>query len=406
MRSSNFLKIWGLGEFIIEYEEQVIRESDWKSQKALKLFKYFLLDIDRVKKDEILVDVFWPDYDFDRGKKRLYDTVYQLRKFFDKDDYNLDESIVLKKSNGYKLNDNWNFWLDWQEFSNLYWSVNYDLKKDDAISYNNLIYKLNKALDLYRDDFMSGDNYESWTEVAREQYREMYMELLLNIAKCYYVQKKYDNAIIYLKKGIREEPYREEFYLLAMKVLKKENRLGEAVKIYEKCHEILKSELNIAPSKELQEVYKDIQENELTLDEEKIFAGLKQSGETKSSFICNKKTFITVLELEKRHAERAGSSSLFLRITFADDFPDIFLEKLIFNIAMLLRKDDVITKWSNKKIYIILNNTSYSNREKIIKRLKELEIWQSVVDMTKLEWFDIKNNKKGHLKIVNESLDI
>lgn len=405
MRNKADVKIWGLGEFFVEYQGDIIRESDWHSQNALKLFKYLLLDPERVKKDEILIDIFWPDYDFSRGKKRLYDTIYQLRKMFDREVSSFDDSIIIKISKGYMLNNSWDYWFDWQEFAGLYWKINYEIKNDSSGVYDEVVPIIENALKLYRDDFFSGDRYETWTEVAREQYREMYLDLLLAIANSLYHNNQGVSALDYLKKGIREEPYREDFYLLAMRILQKENRLAEAVKMYDKCYNLLKNDLNIAPSSELQKEYKDICSNNFSFDDD-LFAKFIQTNESDTAFICNREIFITVLELEKRHVERADSVSLFLKIKFKDNFPDFFIQKLIKEIAGLLRKDDVLSQWSNDKIYIILNKTSHEDKDIIESRIKELGIWQTVDEIASFDWLEITAEEKNQLKIVNNRLEI
>ena len=394
MKKASSLKVQGLGEFIVKYKGQVIYESDWRSRNALKLFKYLLINLGHISKDEILIDTFWPEYDYNRGKKRLYDTIYHLRKEFDDNINGLKESMIIKHSTGYRLNKDWEYWLDWQEFSRLYWKINYKIKNTEDTYTDEIASQIKKALKLYRGDFLSGDKYENWTEINREQYREMYLDLLFTISHFLYKNDKNTRALDYLRKGIRRDPYREDFYLFAMRILKYENRLTEAVKLYNKCFEILKSDLDISPSKELQEEFNDLKGNSSNISDDNIFKKIKSVENTNSAYICNKNTFMTVLEIEKRQIERSGTCSLILGILFEENFPEHFLNKLILNIAKILRRDDIITKWNNKKIYLLLNNTSFKNREVVSKRIKELNLWQSVDDMATFYWHEIGSKNR------------
>ena len=60
------LKVCLLGPFHLEICGKPITDSDWKSKKALSLFKYLAARIgERIPKDQ-LMELLWPDIDFVR----------------------------------------------------------------------------------------------------------------------------------------------------------------------------------------------------------------------------------------------------------------------------------------------------------------------------------------------------
>src|SRR6056297_60602 len=136
-KSNNDLKIYGFGRFLIKDGTKEKKSEDWTSDKALKMFKYFLINRDKEIYNEELVEVFWPEIEPETGKKRLYNTIYLIRK-------NLGiKDIVINKTSCYKFNESYSCWLDWEHFLDIY------NNKEEAT-----IKDLKKALELYKGDLM------------------------------------------------------------------------------------------------------------------------------------------------------------------------------------------------------------------------------------------------------------
>ena len=77
---NNLIKIYGLGGFTLIYNNQNMNLKNWTSNKAVKLLKYFILNRNKEIYKEELINCFWPEVDFSRGEKRVYNTIYLLRK--------------------------------------------------------------------------------------------------------------------------------------------------------------------------------------------------------------------------------------------------------------------------------------------------------------------------------------
>ena len=115
--AENRLEVYALGSFYIKLGDQKIREKHWKSQKTLKLFKLLLINYEREINTEQIVEKLWPTTSFSKGIKRVYDTIYQLRKILDQGQ---TESYILKAPQGYSLNDKQDYWFDWAELTSIY----------------------------------------------------------------------------------------------------------------------------------------------------------------------------------------------------------------------------------------------------------------------------------------------
>ena len=382
--ADNKLEVYGLGQFYIKLGSKKIKERHWKSKKTLKLFKLLLINHDREINSEQIVEKIWPTKSLSKGVKRVYDTIYQLRKLLDDEQ---KESYIVKSPQGYSLNDSKNYWFDWNEFSSIYRKYkNFDLDKD--LSENKLyqaIEELESAMNLYQGDFMKNDRYEQWIELPRIHYREIMLNIIMLLAKMFYKLHNTDKALQYLESGIEEEPYREDFYLLAMKILHHEDRCWKVAFLYKKCKETLERELGISPSARLKEEYNKIIENQGCNDQSPM------NLSTMGALRCEANVFKEIYKLEKRKMSRQGTPSLLLKITFEEIFSYQLLEELITRISSRLRGEDVITKWDDHTIYILLARTSLENNIKISHRILDSLFLTEVGKDPQLDWKEISN---------------
>lgn len=117
---------------------------------------------------------------------------------------------------------------------------------------------LEKALDLYKGDFMAENLYEDWTLQFREHYRDLFVKGLLELGKIYLEEGHPHNVIELSKSALIQDPLNEEAVLLLIKAYIKNNNLSDAVKVYKEFSAILEKELQIKPSKELTQLYGQI----------------------------------------------------------------------------------------------------------------------------------------------------
>ena len=377
------LEVHALGPFFIKLGSRRIREKNWRAKKALKLFKLLVINYKKEVNAEQIVEKLWPAADSSRGIKRVYDTIYQLRKMLDT---TAKESYILKTPQGYSLNDNKDYWFDWTELVSVYNKYKeFNLKNDlsEGQIYQ-VVKELEAALNLYQGDFMESDLYERWVELPRIHYKEVMLNIIMLLAKLFYRLNQQSKALEYLELGIEKEAYREDFYLLAMKILRKKNRYWKVASLYKKCKETLERELGISPSWSLKEEY-----NKIIIEQ----GGYQLESETnlssRGALRCKRDVFKEIYRLEQRKISRQAVPSLLLSIKFDQIFSHQLLEELISKIGSRLRGEDVITRWDDCAIYILLTQTSLENVSKISYRIFASLFLTEVGKNPDLEWKEI-----------------
>ncbi|TDO83337.1 DNA-binding SARP family transcriptional activator [Halanaerobium saccharolyticum] len=360
------ISFYGLGPFYYEYQGKRFDGSSWVSKRALYLLMYLLLAKDRNVAAEELVDVFWEESDLNDGKNKLYNTIYLLRKSLARD--GIPKDIVESKNGGYSLNDAYPVKTDWNYFEKNAKKV----IKGEELSLS----EVEDLLSLYRGDFFPPLRYEGWTEIHREDYRELYLNLIENFTEKLFQEQRYRDAVNYLHKGIEYDPYRENFYLFYIKALVKLGRVAEAINSYKKCERILKEELDVFPGRSLKKEYHRIRmSQDLTED---IEVELNESPILGSgAMLCEMMVFKKIYELEIRHVKRLKKEFVLMTIDFNNVELKLPFQKAADKIGSMLRTGDVICVL-NKKVYILLRDMSLVNSGIIMNRFnkfcEELEL--------------------------------
>lgn len=66
------------------------------------------------------------------------------------------------------------------------------------------------ALDLYAGGLLPEDRYEAWAVERREELRQLYLALLVEVSGMYEDAEDFESAVEALRRAVSEEPVREE----------------------------------------------------------------------------------------------------------------------------------------------------------------------------------------------------
>ncbi|RCW62457.1 MULTISPECIES: AfsR/SARP family transcriptional regulator [Halanaerobium] len=366
--SGKHLKFYGLGSFYFSDGSRVFNGDSWVSKKAMYLFMYLLVERKRKVSSEELVDIFWQQSVLERGKKKLYDTIYLLRKSLSRD--GLDKDIVESNNGYYTINSNYKVWTDWDCFGH---------KTDLLINRKGdfSIQDLKKLFELYRDDFFTDLSYASWTEIYREQLKQKYLNLIEIMSRKMYNAQKYLDALNYLNKGIDYDPYRESFYLLKLKTFNQLGRTAEAINCYKKCKKILDEHLGVAPQKKLKIELNRIKESR-DIVEEDIDTNIEEKINFDSGAMkcANINEFKSIFEFELRQVQRIDEEAFLLITlefedgTLATEDVKCAFDQIISKFKSIMRLGDYICPAQNR-IYLILHDMSLDSSGIIIKRFNK-----------------------------------
>ncbi len=229
------------GEFKIIKDGREVPLSKIKGEKTRKVLKFFFMNLNSPCVQDMIIENFWRNMNVNKAKNSLYFTVSELRKFFKEN--SLPFELVRQRDN-YVLKGE-------EEFVDTYHFLNFYKKAFSSSSSHERLLNVEKALKLYKDEYLSCERYSDFCMFKRDFYKEKYIELLLLKSRILVDTGKYRDAEEVLKKTIEEDPVNIEAYRLLIECLKKQNRDKEIIKILKKCNKEFYLRLRIKPPKDL-----------------------------------------------------------------------------------------------------------------------------------------------------------
>ena len=233
MKRELTLKLFGPPKVV--FQQKDIRFSFSKMEALF----YYLAVSGEVNRDEI-AGILWGDKENQVARKNLRNTVYQANKIFEGD------VIVSPSRSSLALNSELNLSLDVQLFER------------DPIS----------NLHLYQGDFLEGfyvkddEDFDQWASRKRSAYKQLYIE------SCYQKIDKEglgDLSVESLLHHLVElDEFEEKNYQLLMEYYRIHHQLGKFFETYYKLVDLLDRELNVRPSRVIEELYHSVLEAKRT----------------------------------------------------------------------------------------------------------------------------------------------
>jgi len=113
------------------------------------------------------------------------------------------------------------------------------------------------AVELYRGDLLQGW-YQDWCLEERERLRQIYLETLDALVAACESQRDVNAGVAYAIRALHADPARECTHRALMRLYCLSGDRAAAVRQYEQCEKILRSELGIEPDDETKALYRSI----------------------------------------------------------------------------------------------------------------------------------------------------
>ncbi|MGR3763477.1 BTAD domain-containing putative transcriptional regulator [Rossellomorea sp. NS-SX7] len=242
------LKVHTLGSFEIWLGDERVTEKQWQREKAKELFQYFLIQRNHIRRKEEIIEELWPegggsDRDFKVALNTLNNVLEPNRPARGK------AFFISRVQDGYKLNGQAGIEYDNDQFTS--W-ISQGLKERDA---DKSIQYLDKGMLYYKGSFLPDRKGTWWTEKERERLKHLYLRGLEKRAQLAVRKETYEDAIDCCLIIIEHDPLWEEAYRILMYCYYQKNNRPQAVKWYQRCKELLDSELGVAPMEATKRMY-------------------------------------------------------------------------------------------------------------------------------------------------------
>lgn len=239
-----------LGAFQVAIAGRAV--AHWPKGKALGLFKYLILHHPQPALREVLMDVFWPEAEPESARNRLNVALHGLRQALR---VVTDVPVIVFEAGAYSLHPDLRLELDANEFE---LRVQHGRQHEAAGRLDKAIAEYERAVNLYRDDLLIEDSYESWPVLARERLRVAYLDTLDRLSLVYFARGDYDACIVLCDRLLERDRCREDAHTRLMHCYSRTGRTSQALRQYQYAVEALRTELDVSPTPELTRLFERI----------------------------------------------------------------------------------------------------------------------------------------------------
>jgi DNA-binding SARP family transcriptional activator len=223
-----------------------------RNGKALTILKYLLANRSRPVSQDHLMGWLWPESNLKKARWSLNSTIHGLRKLLSRCSSSVSMNYVSLEDGYYRLSPSVRVSTDVEEFDERH-RQGRQLEKnrrmiDAAIEYE-------KAIELYRGDYLVEDLYEDWTMVERERLSNAYMDILGRLAIHYMEVEQHQESIRTCYRVLEKDRCHEDSYRLLMRCYSRLGLKARALHQYRMCEQILGQEYGTSPSPETRSLY-------------------------------------------------------------------------------------------------------------------------------------------------------
>jgi len=235
------LRIDLLGGFTATYNNEAIKALE--KARLQELLAYLMLHRHAPVSRQKLAYAFWPEASDKQARKNLRTLLSRLRQALpDADDFLVvDAQAVQWRADA-------SCTLDIADFEQALVEVGRAQQVENQAS------ALETAIECYRGELLP-DCYDDWVAPERERLRNAYQRALEQLILLLEEQRRYDAAIRYGQRLLREDPLHEAAYRRLMRLHALNGNRAGALRIYHTCTNVLQRELGVEPGVKTREAY-------------------------------------------------------------------------------------------------------------------------------------------------------
>lgn len=253
--SSRVMAVYCLGPFQVYVDDR--RVEDWPNGKGKAIFKFLVTQRDRPVGKEILMDLFWANFDPHAARNNLNVAISSLRRALAR--VSRSCSVVLFRSDCYLLNPDLDIWVDYEAFAG-HRAAAHDLERRGELT--RAMDKLRSAEALYRGEFLEEDRYEDWPDPLRRSLQDDYLALLDRLSEYSLEREAYGDCVALCTKILGIDACYEDPHRRLMRCWSRQGLHHLAVRQYHICRDSLASELELQPGQTTTELFEQIRQGE------------------------------------------------------------------------------------------------------------------------------------------------
>jgi two-component system LytT family response regulator len=218
----------------------------WRTAKSEELFAFFIHHHGQALHKDFIMEHIWPNLGNDNALTMLHTTIYQVRKVI----RTLHPDAELRFSQECYLLFIPDLDCDLFVFQLL-------AEEAIALSGDQMLKKVKRAMELYKGDYLEGNDY-AWSMHQSRYIAEQYTSLLVFSTESLMGRNQDEEAIPFLKELINRNPLHESYYLQLFSIYARLRDDFSLTVLYEQLSRVLQQELGELPHPDTIAYYKNL----------------------------------------------------------------------------------------------------------------------------------------------------
>lgn len=249
------LRVQTLGEFRVWRGKQEIAPPDWRREKARRLFQVFLTHRRGMLDRDQILEMLWPDLDPETARRDFKVALSTLCKVLEPDrPEGTPSAYIVRDGSRYGLRPNADLWLDVEEMEALIAEGDRLLEEDP----DGAMERYRRALALYRGDYLEDCLYEDWCSEERERLTTLYLRTADRVVELLAQREAWEEVLAVCPEILARDPCWEPAYRWMMIAYARTGRRAQAVRVFRRCVERLREDLQVEPSPATVQLYEEI----------------------------------------------------------------------------------------------------------------------------------------------------
>lgn len=367
------LKIGMFGGCSLTYGDVTLDDKNIRSKKIWAPLEYMIAFRSRDISREELIEIIDPQEKSENPNNTLKTLIHRIRHTLDELRMADGKDIIIQSRGSYAWNPQISCVVDTEQFEILCQTG--DRAEEDSEK----LAAYEKALELYKGDFLPKSAMESWAVQLNIYYHTMYINTAHKAVELYRAFDRYDRIVKTCQDALKIDPYDEFFYRELIWALVEQKNPQAALDQYQKMSSLFYKEFGVTPSKELSKLYREIIKStkKVETDLNIIKEDLWDRDSTRGAFFCEYEIFKDIYRLEVRSAARTGVSVYICLLSFfgknakapSTKILNKYMDRLQDCICHSLRRGDVFSKYSISQYILMLPTVTYETGEMVLNRI-------------------------------------
>ncbi len=234
-----------LGAFAICAGDRIVIDAGWNRRKAQALTKLLALEPRHSLHREAIYELLWPGFGGAAAVNNLRQTLHQVRREVAR--RGLASDVIVTSGESVALAPG--VVTDLETLLAL--AERARVTRTDAALYD-------AALAAFGGELLPGDRFEPWTEPHRQRARSVHQKLLVERASLAESSAEADVAEACLQRALDAEPTDEAAQRALIGLHQRAGNRARALQQYERCREVLETELGVEPAAETRALYEAV----------------------------------------------------------------------------------------------------------------------------------------------------